>query len=241
VQGRPVLERVLDALDALPPGAVRLVSGPAPAVLESAPALAARLAAGGWRWLAPAESPASSALAAVTAAATTEPLLLTTGDHGLLTAAAAAEFWRRALALRDRGDADLAVGFVPLAEVQARFPGVRRTALRFSDAEVCTCNFFALLQPSAAGVLQLWRRAERDRKQPWRLVRLLGPWVLVRFLLGRLTLGEALDRLGRIAGARIRPVLLDLPDVAVDVDSVADWELVESVLAKRGEVAPAGS
>jgi CTP:molybdopterin cytidylyltransferase MocA len=235
VGGRPVLERVLDTLEALPSSGTRIVSGPGAAALTHAPLLAERLRASGWRWLAPAESPAASALAALQAAPPDAPLLLTTGDHALLTPAILDQFWRGALARLADDQADLAVGFVPLAVVKARFPGARRTALRFRDAEVCTCNLFALLRPPAAGVIQLWRRVERDRKQPWRLVRMLGPWVLLRFLLGRVTLAEALDRLGRIAGARIRPVLLDTPEAAVDVDTVADWMLVRSVIGERSE------
>jgi GTP:adenosylcobinamide-phosphate guanylyltransferase len=232
VHGRRVVDRVLDALAALPPGGARIVSGPTAAALETVPELAERLRAEGWRWIAPGQSPASSALAAVHAASTGAPLLLTTGDHALLTPAILEAFLAGAMRMRDAG-ADLAVGFVPLDRVRARFPDARRTALRFRDAEVCTCNLFALLTPAAAGVIDLWRQVERDRKQPWKVVRLLGPVTLMRFLLRRVTLAEALERLGRVAGAKIRPVLLDEPEAAVDVDSVADWELVQQVLAGR--------
>jgi CTP:molybdopterin cytidylyltransferase MocA len=235
VGGRPVLERVLDTLDAFGVTGSRIVSGPAAAALATAPALAERLERGGWRWLAPAESPASSALAAYTAVPTGARMLLTTGDHALLTAGILDAFWRGAEAVERSAGAELAIGFVPHALVQARFPGARRTALRFSDAEVCTCNLFALLAPSASRVLDLWRRVEQDRKRPWRLIRLLGPQVLVRFLLNRVTLTEALDRLGRLAGAQIRPVLLDAPEAAVDVDSIADWELVQAAIAGRDD------
>jgi len=234
VGGKPVLERVLDALAARP-FTRRIVSGPAAAVLANAPDLAARLQDGGWLWLEPAASPAASALAALAEVPPGVPVLLTTGDHALLTPAVLDAFWRGAEALRAGDSADLAIGFVPLERVRARFPGVRRTPLRFRDVEVCTCNLFALLTPSAAGVIGLWRRVEQDRKRPWRMVRLLGPWALVRFLLGRVTLDEALGRLGRIAGARIRPIWLDEPEAAVDVDSVADWQLVERVVAERHE------
>lgn len=232
VGGAPVLVRVLDALDRLPGGGARIVSGPAAPALAAAPQLTERLRAAGWRWVAPAASPASSALAAVHAAGASTPLLLTTGDHALLNGAILHEFLAGAAQLRTQG-IDLAVGFVPLERVRARFPGARRTALRFRDGEVCTCNLFALLTPAAAGVIDLWQRVERDRKQPWKIVRLLGPLTLLRFLLGRVTLAEALDRLGRIAGARIRPVLLSHPEAAVDVDSIADWELVKTVVAER--------
>jgi len=233
VGGRPVLWRVLDALDSLPVGGARIVSGPAAAALATAPALQERLRVGGWQWLAPEPSPASSALAALAQLPAGEPSLLTTGDHALLTPAILDDFRCGAARLSHAGDTDLAIGFVSLARVRERFPDARRTALKFRDAEVCTCNLFALLGPAAAGVLDLWRQVERDRKRPWRIVRLLGPVTLIRFLLGRVALDEALERLGRIAGARIRPLLLDDADAAVDVDSVADWQLVERVLTER--------
>lgn len=239
VGDRTVLARVLETLDAAFPAAMaptRLVSGPADAALAAAPAPAARLTRrlteGGWRRLEPAASPASSALAALRETDPLHATLLTTGDHALLTPALARAFLTGARA-HARDGADLAVGFVPLARVQARFPGARRTALRFRDVEVCTCNLFALLAPAAHGVIDLWREVERDRKRPWRMVRRLGPLVLVRFLLRRVTLAEALDRLGSLAGARIAPVLLDEPEAAVDVDSIADWELVQAVIAER--------
>jgi len=239
VGGRPVLERVLDTLEqALTEPrrpTDRIVSGPTAAALATAPALAERLREGGWAWLAPGASPATSALAALAGTDATALRLLTTGDHALLTVPALTTFLTRADQLRAANQADLAVGFVPLQQVRARFPDARRTALRFSDVEVCTCNLFALLSPAATAVIAFWRQVEQDRKRPWRMVRMLGPWVLLKFLLRRLSLPEALERLGRITGTRIQPILLDDPEIAVDVDSVADWLLTEQVIAARLE------
>ncbi len=45
---------------------------------------------------------------------------------------------------------------------------------------------FALIGPFAA--IGLWMSVEQDRKRPWRIVRRLGPGLLLRYLAGRLTL-----------------------------------------------------
>jgi len=234
VGGQPVLLRVLDALASIVDSGCRVVSGPrAEALVNGEVSLTDALAERGWTWRAPASSPALSALEAVTGVLTENsaaaPVLLTTADHALLSPALIAEFLTGARRAQTEG-ADLAVGFVPLARVRARFPHARRTPLPFSDGAVCTCNLFVLLTPNARSVIDLWRAVERDRKSPWKVVRLLGPLTLLRFLLRRLTLSKALARLSRVAGARVAPVMLSDPLAAVDVDSVADWRLVQSVL-----------
>lgn len=235
VGGQPVLLRVLDALASVVDSGHRVVSGPrAEALVNGEVSLTDALAERGWTWRAPANSPAQSALEAVTrvldsSAAMPGPVLLTTADHALLSPALITEFLTGARRAQVAG-ADIAVGFVPLARVRARFPDARRTPLPFSDGAVCSCNLFALLTPSARSVIDLWRTVERDRKSPWKVVRLLGPLTLLRFVLRRLTLARALARLSRVAGARVAPVMLSDPLAAVDVDSVADWQLAQSVL-----------
>lgn len=234
VGGQPVLLRVLDALASVVDAGHRVVSGPrAEALVDGEINLTDALTARGWTWRAPANSPAQSALDAVTGVlaqdAAAAPILLTTGDHALMSPALIAEFLAGARRAQAEG-AELAVGFVPLARVRARFPDARRTPLPFSDGAVCSCNLFALLTPSARSVIDLWRTVERDRKSPWKVVRLLGPLTLLRFVLRRLTLAQALARLSRVAGARVAPVMLSDPLAAVDVDSVADWRLVQSLL-----------
>jgi len=49
---------------------------------------------------------------------------------------------------------------------------------------------------------------------------------VLRYLLGRLSLSEALARLSRRLQLRLGFVLLPFPEAAVDVDSVDDWIFV---------------
>lgn len=151
------------------------------------------------------------------------PLLLTTADHALLRPE-----WIRAFL--DKAPAcDVAALLAERTVVERDVPGTRRTWLRFADGEWSGCNLFWLATPAADAALALWQEVERDRKRPWRIVRRLGPALLLRYLTGRLTLAAAVAELGRRAGVEARVVAADHGLAAVDVDKPADLDLVRGL------------
>ena len=153
------------------------------------------------------------------------PLLVTTADHALLRP----EWITRFLA-DVPVDADVAALLARRDTVEAEVPETTRTWLRFADGSWSGCNLFYLATPRAAAAIRLWRQVEQDRKRPWRIVRRLGPGLLLRYAIGRLTLAEALDRIGRLAGARARMVASPYGLAAVDVDTPADLDLVRRLI-----------
>jgi hypothetical protein len=62
----------------------------------------------------------------------------------------------------------------------------------------------------------------------------LGWRVVLRYLLGRLSLKEALRRISQRMGVRVGVVLLPFPEAAVDVDSVADWQVSQRIASGSG-------
>lgn len=227
VTGRPMLLRVLDALAASAAiDGVTLV-GPHARHVEHCAELARRLSEGALTWLPPQSSPSLSAAAALESLPADRPVLLTTADHALLQAQWVDAFCDQALA----SGKDAVVGLARHAVVQAAFPASRRTALRFRDDAYCGCNLFAFLTPAGRRAPAFWRQIEQQRKKPHRLAAALGLGTLIAYLCGRLTLTGGLERLSRQVGAHLGAVLLDDPRAAVDVDSVADFELVQSILA----------
>jgi CTP:molybdopterin cytidylyltransferase MocA len=179
-------------------------------------------------WLEPAGSLSQSVAKALKAAGQERPLLMATADHPLLDTR-----WLETL-VDAPSQADLQIGLADWEAVMARFPDSRRTRYRFSDASVCGTTLFLFRDRRADAVLETWRRVEQERKRPWRIVSLLGWANLARFLAGRLGLEQAFRALSHSLGVQVRPVLLDDPLAAVDVDTPADLALVEQVLAKRG-------
>jgi hypothetical protein len=166
-----------------------------------------------------------SASAAAALAHLGAPALLTTADHPLLC-----PDWIAAFRAAVPADADVAALLARRDVVEAAVPETCRTWLRFADGDWSGCNLFQLATPGAAAALALWQEVERDRKRPWRIVRRLGPGLLVRYLLGRLTLAEAITRIGRLAGVRAAMVPSPCGLAAVDVDKPADLDLVRRLL-----------
>ena len=230
VGGAPVILNVLGALDATDRFAAKWLSGPDRPVLEGTPALLEQEALG-WRWRPVERSPAMSAAAALGATGGTLPVLLTTADHAFLSREIVDFFCDRSKS----SDGDVTIAFARHDEVMRVFPGSRRTGWRFSDGRVCGCNLYGFMTPGAQRVASFWQRVETLRKKPWRIVALLGPRLLARYVAGRLTLDEALTGLSRATGATIRAVILPFPEAAVDLDTPADWELVKRHLRWRDE------
>lgn len=224
VAGRAMLAHVLAAAQRIDCRRLLVVAP------ESGPYRALAAAAGA-ELIAPAAGPVASLERALEAAGRQRPIVVLTGDHPLLQPA-----WLSQL-MDGCGNADVAVGLADAERVRARFPGSRRTIYRFRDRPVCGTNLFFLQDPAAGSrLVNAWRPVEAKRKRPWRIVGLLGAGNLARYLAGRLTLDSAFAALSRRLGVTIRPVLLDDPLAAVDVDSPADLALVRGVLeTPRGE------
>ena len=131
--------------------------------------------------------------------------------------------------LKDSG-VDVTVGLAPHAVVLEGYPGIRKTVLRFSDGEFCGCNLFAFLTPEGRQIAAFWRKIEQQRKKPLRVIGMLGWWAVIRYRLGLLPLEEALAKLGKRLGLRIRAVVLPYANAAIDVDSIADLDLVQTTI-----------
>lgn len=232
VAGQSALARVLDAIGSSRQVGPGVICGPAANAVSEDPALEQLLANSGFAWLAPGSGPAASARAAV-AAASAYPVLLTAGDHALLQPAIIDEFCASVAALNARQAHDFVIGFVPYALVRSAWPQSRRTVLKFSDGQFCGSNLFAVLTPAGLQALTFWRQAETDRKRPWRIARRFGLPALARYLLRRLSLPAALASLSEATGCRVGWVKIDHARAAVDVDSIADQQLADCILAQE--------
>ncbi len=149
------------------------------------------------------------------------PMLVTTADHALLRAE-----WIDAFVRDAPADVDVAVLMARRETIERDAPATKRTYLRFADGDWSGCNLFLLATPAADAALALWQSVERDRKRPWRIVRRMGLLPLLRYLLGRLRLAEAVGTIGTRARVRAAIVESHYGLAAIDVDKPADLALV---------------
>ncbi len=230
IQGRAMIERVVAAL--LATGRVRrvAVSIDRPEVLSEVPGFQALINKGRLLVVASAETPATSVLDAVKQLDGAFPLLITTGDHALLSPGMIRRFCAAAAA----SEGEVAAGLVARRTLKAAFPQSRRTYLNFRDGGYSGANLFYLRSAAALSAIDFWRRVERERKKPWRIAKAFGPGLLAAYLLRLLTLKGALRRISRQLGCPAAPVVLEEAEAAVDVDKPADLELVEAILSRSG-------
>jgi GTP:adenosylcobinamide-phosphate guanylyltransferase len=153
------------------------------------------------------------------------PLLVTTADHALLQTR-----WVREFLDACPAPADVIVALARREQIEAQVPATRRTYLRFSDGDFSGCNLFLLQHAAASKVVTLWQQLENDRKQPLRMLGRLGYRYAIRYLLRRLSLEQAMERLGALSQARVSTVLLTDGRAAIDVDSPADLDLARNLV-----------
>jgi GTP:adenosylcobinamide-phosphate guanylyltransferase len=228
IAGRPMVVRVVHALEQSARVNTILLCGPPAPALRGSPELSRMVSGGEVRWLRPEATPATSAANALAALPDDLPVLLTTGDHALLTPAMVRHFLDQASAL----GGDVAVALAPHALVQGAYPRTRRTVLKFSDGHYCGCNLFAFLSPRGRRMAQLWRQVEAERKKPIRVIGLVGWGAMALYALHLLSLASAVRRISRQAGIAAGVVTMPFAEAAIDVDTVADLELVRAIVAR---------
>jgi GTP:adenosylcobinamide-phosphate guanylyltransferase len=215
VGGMPMLARVLRALrDA---GIEHIaVSADAPEVLSLAYAFSAIP-------VRPGSGPSASVAAGFETMG--PPLLITTADHALLQPQ-----WIEDFIADTPPAADVAVLLARRALVEAALPETKRTWLRFADGAWSGCNMFLLNTPKAVAAIRTWEAVEAERKRPWKIAARLGVGTLASYIAGRLTLAEAIARLGRKVGVEAAVVAARDGLAAVDVDKPGDLVQVRQIL-----------
>ena len=216
VGGMPMLARVIHALRAAGIDHIA-VSADAPEVLSLAYALSAIP-------VPPGAGPSASVAAGF--ATMGPPLLVTTADHALLRPQ-----WITDFIADTPPQADVAVLLARREVVEAALPGTRRTWLRFADGAWSGCNLFLLNTPQADAAIETWKAVEAERKQPWKIAARLGVGTLASYVAGRLTLAEAIARLGRKVGVEAAVVAARDGLAAVDVDKPSDLVQVRQILS----------
>jgi CTP:molybdopterin cytidylyltransferase MocA len=228
IDGLPMVRRVLNALRSARVIHSISLAGPEAEAVASDEPLSSWVDSGEIQWREPESSPSTSAYNLMRSLAPEEAVLLTTADHPLLTPEIVDAFGRQSLA----DDVDVAVGLAPHALVTEAYPGIKKTVLRFSDGDFCGCNLFAFITPEGRRAASFWRKIEQQRKKPMVVIGLLGWSAVIRYRLGLLSLEEALAKLSKRLGLRIRAVILPYANAAIDVDSIADLMLVKGSLEK---------
>jgi len=224
VNGVPMLRRVVNALQGSQSIAAIAISIESPAIVrEALTEKDTRIA------IIPSESSAPRSAIVAIRNNPAFPVLITTGDHALLTPEMVDYFCEHA----ERNGADFSAGLARAEVIMKAYPQSIRTFFRFGKDRVSGCNLFAITNENGLRILEKWQYLEQSRKKPWRLVAAFGPVALIRFVLGALSLDGVFSIVSQRLGLDAKPVLMPFAEAAIDVDKPSDLELAEAILKKR--------
>lgn len=161
-----------------------------------------------------------------------DEVLIITSDIPMITPEALDDFIKSAKEL----NADFAYPIIPREDTEKKYPGVKRTYARVKEGTFTGGNAVLVRVGSAKGCVDKAREFFLYRKSPWKLAGILGIPIVLKFLLGRLTISEIEKRVFELFGINARAVISRFPEIGSDVDKESDLELARRVLAR--EVVP---
>lgn len=227
VAGRPMVLRVLDALEGCEHVGDIILCGPQEAALDACPELSKRVANHDIRWLVNQDSPSKSVEAGLSHVEADMPVLVTTADHALLTSEMVTHFIQQSIIK----NVDATFGLVEYQCIKKDFPGVRRTVIKLRDGQYCGCNLFAFMTETGRKLVPFWRGVEQKRKRPWKMVAgIMGIGSILFYLFGMLSLERVLSRLSSRLELKLNAVLMPYSKVGIDVDTPQDRKFVEEIL-----------
>jgi GTP:adenosylcobinamide-phosphate guanylyltransferase len=157
-------------------------------------------------------------------------LLIATCDIPLIDAQIVARF----LDTCKKKQVDLYYPIVEKIFNDQKFPTTKRTYFRLKEG-VFTGGNIVLMNPAAFS--KNWDYVERAiaaRKSPMKLVKIIGFGFIIRFLLKQLSLPILEKKIEGILGLKGTAVMVEDPEIGVDVDKESDYLLVKEKLERRG-------
>jgi len=143
-----------------------------------------------------------------------EYALLVTGDLPLLTAEAVDHFVTEAL---DSG-AELCYSMVSAKRADSLYGTAGHVVVRLRDGAFTGGNLALISRDFVDREQQRLKQAFAGRKNPIRLARLLGGRFIFRYLLGRLTVADIVQRAKQILGCEVMVVNSPYPEISFDLD-----------------------
>ena len=117
--------------------------------------------------------------------------------------------------------------------IEARFPGSRRTFVPLRDAQVAGGDIFIASPKAANADPELLNALASGRKAAWKLARIVGYRVLLRFLLRRLNISDIAELATRMAGYPVEIIVSPFAEMAMDVDKPQQVELLAAEIARE--------
>lgn len=157
-------------------------------------------------------------------------ILVASSDIPLLTGPAVARFVDACLL---RGG-ELFYSVVEKTVMESRFPGSGRSYAHLRDGYYAGGDLFMVSSSLSMERQQMMRDLVAERKNAMKMARVMGPGLLIGVALRRFTLAEVARRVSNVLGIEGRGIPSPDPELAMDVDKLAQLEMVARYLEQRG-------
>ncbi|HHU31653.1 MAG: nucleotidyltransferase family protein [Zhaonellaceae bacterium] len=154
-------------------------------------------------------------------------ILVTTGDIPLLSQEAVDNFIAKCT---DR-EVDVYYPIVPREINERQYPQVKRTYVNLKEGTFTGGNIFLVNPFKVDSCAEKGNQLVNLRKSPLALSRQIGLLFILKFLLKRLSLSEVELQFSKLLSIKGKAIVLDYPEIGIDVDKPSDLELVRKILA----------
>lgn len=229
IQGKPLLQWVLEGVADGWPDSRIWVSIHDPSVVADVPGVAELTAAGRLHMSMSRDGIVESIEAVIEEAGNPFPMLITTGDNVLVTA-------EEIRGIHDFGMREGAGAVIAIAEkssIQAEHPEAQRRFYEFRDMAISNCNAYWLRDAASFRAAEAFRAGGQFIKTKGRIAQAFGILNLIRFRMGWSSVDGAMAAISRRFKVKIRAFLLTEGAYAVDVDNDRTYKIAEMLLAKR--------
>ncbi len=147
-------------------------------------------------------------------------VLVSSADIPLVSAEAVRDFLEKCAPY----DHDFYYPIVVRESSEALFPGVKRTYVTLAEGTYTGGNIFLVNPAKIEPTVPKMEKFMKDRKNPIKLIYLLGPETVYKFLRKKATIPYLEERFSSLVDLKSRAVISDYPAISFDVDKPSDLE-----------------
>lgn len=156
-----------------------------------------------------------------------EKLLILPTDIPFITKEAIEDFIGRC----NRDEADFYYPVTSKEVNEMKFPRVARTYVKLKEGVFTGGNLFFIRTAKIDDMVGIAKRLVERRKNPLAIARLFGLNLVLRYIIGRLTIQAAEKRFYEVTQIKGKAVISPYAEVGVDVDKPSDLELAQKYLS----------
>ncbi len=157
---------------------------------------------------------------------TAELILMVSSDIPALTT----EMVDWAIETAEETEDDMYYNIITREVMETRYPGSKRSYIKFKDAEICGGDMNIVRASAASGNDELWSKLVAARKNAFKQAALFGFSTLILLLTRQLSIHDAAPRISKQIGIRGRAVFCPYAELGMDVDKPYQFELLREEL-----------